>query len=255
MLRAVIFDLDDTILDWSNAQVDWAELGAAHLTPICDYLRETGHTLPPVRAVADRLGEIVRLSWKKAQMPHWEAPRLYNHLHDLLIVLGINPSTVDMERLERLYQWGPIHGVRPFRDASSVLEALRAARLQLGLLTNAAQPMWMRDIELNAYGLTDAFDFRITAGDIGKLKPHPDVFKFVLEALNTSAEEAVYVGDRPHDDVIGAQSAGMRAILVRRISTIMIDGVKPNAIVNNLREIQDVFDLWYPGWRQAHVRR
>ena len=119
-----------------------------------------------------------------------------------------------------------------------------------GLLTNAAMPMWMRDSELKALGILDLLDVRLTAGDIGKFKPHPEPFKVVLDRLKVLPEESVFVGDRVQDDVVGAQAAGMKAIWVQRgTNGSEIATIRPNATVNSLGEILKTFDQWFPGWR------
>ncbi|MGF1504057.1 MAG: HAD family hydrolase, partial [Anaerolineae bacterium] len=82
------------------------------------------------------------------------------------------------------------------------------------------------------------------------IKPHPEPFRVVMNELGVAADETFYVGDRPHDDVLGAQAAGMRAVWVRRpFSQGLDDSIKPNAIIDSLDELPGVIDRWYPGWQ------
>jgi len=53
----------------------------------------------------------------------------------------------------------------------------------------------------------------------------------------------VFVGDRPHDDIFGAQQLGMRAVL-RPNSLVPDYDVKPDAIIDALPELVDVIKAW-----------
>jgi len=146
-----------------------------------------------------------------------------------------------------------VPGVQPFADTIPLLESLRSAGLRTGLLTNAAQPMWMRDRELEKLGLLRYFDVRLTAGDVGRVKPHPAPFEALLSSLGVSANQAVFVGDRPQDDVAGAHAVGMRAVWVRRGTAhngVLREGIRPNAVIDRLGDLLNVLDIWYPGWRE-----
>ena len=56
----------------------------------------------------------------------------------------------------------------------------------------------------------------------GRTKPHPSIFVAALEALGVRADETAMVGDSYEDDIEGARSLGMRAILLDR------DGLRPD---------------------------
>jgi putative hydrolase of the HAD superfamily len=257
-LRAVIFDMDETLIDWSQHNADWNKLRIAHLKPVYDTLAEAGHRLPPLDEVADLYGEFHGEAWRAAEAPHWIAPSQINVLRKTLKGLTLDVAEDEIRALQQRFGWGPIPGVRVFPDAVRVLSELRKAGLRTGLMTNASSPMWMRDRELEALGLLEHLDVRLTAGDVGHLKPHPRAFEAVLEKLGVSPVEAVFVGDQLQDDVAGAQGVGMRAIWVQRasatregedISGAKHNGVKPNATINNLSEVLTTLDEWYPGWR------
>jgi HAD superfamily hydrolase (TIGR01549 family) len=252
MLRAVIFDMDDTLLDWSQREGNWQELNQLHLGPIHAYLCETGHTMPDLPGLAEAYADQSRLAWETINLHDWDCPRQKDILRETLRVVKVEVEHVDMERVQHLFNWGLIPGVRAFDDSLEVLKVIQAAGIKTGLITNAALPMWMRDAELQAVGLLDHLDVRLTAGDVGKLKPHPQPFRVAMQRLGVAPSEAVFVGDRVQDDVAGAQLAGMRAIWVRRESSAFVNGnFKPNATVGALRELVKVLDLWYPGWRKT----
>jgi putative hydrolase of the HAD superfamily len=139
-----------------------------------------------------------------------------------------------------------------------VVTTLRDQGIKMGLITNADLPMWMRDIELEKLGLLGFIEVRLTAGDVGHLKPHPQPFRRALDLMGVTPDESVFVGDRIQDDVAGAQGIGMRAVWVRRNVTLWPDVSngrpvsKPNATITQLRELLATLDLWFPGWRKVH---
>jgi putative hydrolase of the HAD superfamily len=75
-------------------------------------------------------------------------------------------------------------------------------------------------------------------------KPHPSAFEAALRALDvTTPDRAVFVGDRPWDDVVGAQRKGLRAVL-RRNAHVPAYDVEPDAVIDELRELIELVDAW-----------
>jgi putative hydrolase of the HAD superfamily len=101
--------------------------------------------------------------------------------------------------------------LRPYPGVREVLDEL-AARFPLAVVTDA-QSAWAR-AELAQVGLLDLFDPVVVSGDHGFRKPDPRLFRLALAELEVAPEHALYVGNDMYRDVHGAQSAGMRAVLV-----------------------------------------
>jgi putative hydrolase of the HAD superfamily len=97
----------------------------------------------------------------------------------------------------------------PDPDMGCVLDAL-APRYRLGLVTNGTAEGQHGKIDW--LGIRGRFDAIVVSGDIGIHKPDPRIFEMCLEKLNVAPARAVYVGDHYENDVLGAKSAGMRAI-------------------------------------------
>jgi len=250
-LSAVLFDMDDTLIDWSGLTEDWNQVRRRHLKPVVDKLLEQGHTLLELEQFVEVYAASSDEAWSVAAEPDWIAPQQLNVLSDALRRLGIEMDEQEVRELQQVYAWGALPGVEPFPDAVDVLKTLREAGIRTGLVTNTSATMWMRDRELEAYGLLEYLDVRITAGDIGHLKPHRRAFEHVLEELGIEPESAVFVGDRLHDDVGGAQSIGMKGVWVKRPRSIQhVNGVKPDATIEQLSELLGWLDRWFPGWRE-----
>ena len=106
-----------------------------------------------------------------------------------------------------------------FEDALPVLEDLRSRGLKLGLVSNTG-----RDLDAFVAHHALRVDAAIGSGAFGRTKPHPAIFRAVLERLEVDPEDAAMVGDSIEDDIDGARAAGIeRAFLLDR------DGRFPDA--------------------------
>jgi putative hydrolase of the HAD superfamily len=107
--------------------------------------------------------------------------------------------------------WERHENFEVYDDVPDVLAALRAAGLQIGLVSNSA-----RDVREFARHHALDVDAGISSFHHGRTKPHASIFRAVLELLGVEPAEAVMVGDTIADDVEGALALGMRAVLLDR---------------------------------------
>jgi HAD superfamily hydrolase (TIGR01549 family) len=252
-IKAVLFDMDDTLIDWSGRAVDWVDYRRVHLEQVFSFVNSQLYAMKGEAAqeafIAGAIHNI-ELAWIEAYETGY-APHIGTSIAQALNSIGVPNELLNRERLLRAYEWGPVEGVVAFPDALDVLPQLRAAGLKLGVITNSSQPMWMRDIELKAFSLIDYLDGpRLSAADVGYLKPHPAIFETALAKLGFGAHEVVFVGDNPLADIQGAQSVKMRAVLRH-----LADGsnhkhaTQPDAVINSLYDLLPVLDQWFPDWR------
>jgi HAD superfamily hydrolase (TIGR01509 family) len=249
MLRAVIFDLDDTLLDWSNRAGDWEAISRGHIRPVYDHVSKAVHPMPTLDEFLSAFSSSLRDRWQGVGPPEWNSPHHRDVLRQTLQRVSLDPTGIDLDRCLQLYGWDAIPGVRPFPYVHGVLGALRAAGILLGLITNSSMPMWLRDREMETYGLRRYFAVRITAADIGKLKPHPLPFQHVLAELRAEPKQALVVGDRLRDDIAGAHNAGLRGVWSRSPYHEQSDDTKPDATIDSLADLLPLLDEWHPGWR------
>jgi len=253
MLDAVIFDLDGTLLDWSGFATDWETMAREQLKPVHSYLSGNGHPLPEIDPFAGDINSRSRAAWDRVQGGDLNAPRLRDVVYESLVGFGLDMTAVDVDDVLRRYPWGQVPGTRLYPEARSVLDTLRRAGLRLGLLTNAFQPMWMRDKELRDLGIESFFDCRVSAADVGKLKPHPLPFEYTLRRVGAAPESSVFVGDSLSADIAGAKGIGMRAIWRQLPGEERAAGdSRPDATIQTLGEMLPHLDRWFPGWRNAN---
>ncbi|MFQ5400969.1 MAG: HAD family hydrolase [Anaerolineae bacterium] len=241
-IEAVLFDLDDTILDWSNRSESWGDVAREHVGKVCEFLATEGHAVPDKDAFVARYQEIVVQSWDEAKKT-WAAVRFRDVLHQTFDAFGLDVTRIDFDVVMRVYDWRPVRGVVPFEDAIPVLQSLRRQGYKIGLVTNSMTPVWIREIELKEFGLMEFFDVRISSGDTGYMKPHPAIYQRALALLNTSPERAVFVGDRPGNDIAGANNAGLVSVLMDPPHLAHeLNGVRPDFTITRLCELLPILE-------------
>jgi len=95
-------------------------------------------------------------------------------------------------------------------DTRTTLAALREHGKKLAVITNGGAARQRQ--KLVALGLADAFDAVLISGAEGVRKPDAEIFRRALERCRVDAAAAVFVGDHPDADIVGALGAGLRAI-------------------------------------------
>lgn len=251
MLKAVLFDLDDTLIDWSGFSVDWEDRERQLMSNVFDYVNRSIGDLNDFDHLVLTFREHTREAWEVGRS-NLRAPHLGRVLVQTLVDVGVAPERIDEHLCLEAYGWGAAPGVVTFPDVPPVLELLIEHDIAIGIVTNAHQPMWIRDRELEQFGLLHYFpDCRISAADAGYLKPHPHIFEQALGRLGVSASQTVFVGDNPVADISGAQGVGIKAVLrIRQPVSPMLSGlIVPDRSINSLEELPAVLDEWYPGWR------
>ncbi len=253
-LKAILFDLDDTLIDWGDFNEDWVTIEMPHIQKVYAYLSAQGWLDCGFEAYQEAYFAATKKAWTDARTS-LIAPHLGRVLVAVAESLGVPAGAVTVETMLECYDWDIILGTTAFPEVIPVLERLRKTSLQLGIVTNAFAPMALRDVELGNHDLRDFFPkCRISAADNGYLKPHPHIFESALACLGTRADETIFIGDNPTADIAGAQAVGMRAILrVTGKARPLISGlVIPDAAINTLEELPAILDTWYDGWETAH---
>lgn len=250
-LKAVLFDLDDTLLDWSGFKQEWAAFEIDYLRRVFDYVSAEIHPLGELDAYVTEFRSRTRDAWR-AGRGNLVAPHLGTLLVEAAAAMGAPNDKLDAQRCLEVYGWGVVPGTTPFPEAVEMLKLFQETGIKTGIITNAYQPMWLRDKELKELGLLDYFPTcRVSAADVGYLKPHPAIFEGALQCLGTTPQETIFIGDNPIADIAGAQGAGLQAILrVAHPVPPMLSGIIiPDGAINNLRELPPVLDELFPGWR------
>jgi FMN phosphatase YigB (HAD superfamily) len=241
-IEAVIFDLDDTLIDWSKQEIGWPEFMLPGVRTMCSQLAEMGYTTPEPEQVFAEFSRVLEASWDDARET-WNGVSFYRTLHETCRCLGIELTDSEVIAAANCFSWGAVPGVVTFDDTLDVLTTLQTQGYKLGLITNSFQPMWMRDVELEQFGLIDFFPRRITSGDTGFIKPHPAIYWRMLGLLDTIPERSVFVGDHPAFDIQGANLTGMISVLMSPPHLDRdLNGHEPDFTIETLSELLPILE-------------
>jgi putative hydrolase of the HAD superfamily len=188
VLRAVLFDLDDTLYDREAALRRFVSDQHRRLGLDC----EEGAFVESFIAL-DRRGKV----WKD---------EVYHDLKEQFeIPLSAEELLAEYVDLFRDH-------VIPHAGLRSALENLKADGLRLGLITNGRSGFQQRT--LGGLGLDDLFDAVIVSGEVGCRKPEAAIFHLTLGRLGVRADEVAMIGDDLKADIEGAQGVGIFAMHV-----------------------------------------
>ena len=231
-IAAVIFDWGGTLSEFVDAElVDAWRLAAHHIDPA----RED--------EITDRLVQVEADFWATTSS-HQRSATLADLLATAAQALGLDVAEALLEEaaLRHLDAWTP--HIRHDPDAVDTLRALRDQGLRIGMLSNTHWPRAFHEHFLERDGLVELIDVRLYTSEMPFQKPHPSAFLAAARALGVESEDAVFVGDRPWDDISGAHSTGMRTVLRPNPVAPDIAGVHPDARIRGLPELVDLIHAW-----------
>ena len=238
MIRAVLFDLDDTLVDQESAAtaavVAWAaSLGITGPHVAADWARISGrhyarHQRREITFAAQRR-ERVREFLSSAPAVVGSAPT-DSGSGPGVVGLPLTDDAADdlfagyLERYEA--------GWAAFDDAVPALRRARAAGLTVAVLTNGDEAQQRR--KLDRTGLATEVDVLLASSALPAAKPDPRAFRAATGRLGVEPAGALMVGDSLGTDVRGALAAGLSAVLLDR------RGAHPGAGVPTVRTLHDL---------------
>ncbi len=111
---------------------------------------------------------------------------------------------------------------------------------KLGLVTNFTYAPVIY-ASLRNLGINQFFNAVVVSEENGWRKPHTRIFHDTIEKLQVNAEEAIFIGDSPLEDIKGAQAAGLRTVFVASqfysLKNLNESGQKPDFVASGLEEI------------------
>jgi putative hydrolase of the HAD superfamily len=256
MLKAVLFDLDDTLMPDESAANEALVATAA--------IAKAWHNIPPgdlkdsVRLVARKLfranpivaahGNVFDVSsWEALcsnfegdddemrQLREWAPTYRSEVWNQALCEIGVcDPFLAD--QLSVIYPIERRKCYVPFPDVKPCLDRLVTDH-KLGIVTNG--PHDLQCAKLDASELRGYFGAVMISREVGILKPDPRIFALALAQLGVSAEESAFVGDTPKTDIVGAHAAGMKAIWLNRDNAQQPEGIVPDRTIHSLGELPD----------------
>ena len=205
MTRAVLIDLDDTLVDHQHALR--AALSALHR----DDARLRAFEFDFLLAEWQRLLEAMHDDVALGRIPVAESRVIrYRHFYDLAghAVDATEAATIAARHLATY-----MASRRTVPGANALIERLRQSA-RVAVVTNNTVNEQVE--KLATFGLAAHVDALITSEECGVAKPDGAIFRCALDRLGVEAADAVMVGDSWANDVIGATRAGIRAVWLNR---------------------------------------
>lgn len=222
MVKAVIFDLDNTLLDFKKMKEQGvrAAIGAM-IEAGLDYDEDKAYE------------EIFEIYHEKG----WEYRLIFDDFLN---------NTIG--KIDNKYLAAAIVAYRRAKEATLLvypnvrrtLIHLVKHGIKIAVVSDApSREAWMRIYYLN---LHHVFDLVLTFDDSKVHKPSPIPFKMALEKLQIKPEEALMIGDWPERDVVGASQVGMKTIFARYGDTVSVENSGADWEVDDIYEIVNIVD-------------
>lgn len=241
--RLLLFDLDDTLCDYTSARDLRLRLAFSHALAEAAEMAgaDTGEdggrrSDPPAEPeFPDHIERLAAASVTRD--PHGS-----DHFPDLLREHGLGGPAAAGAAI-RWYRENRFHGLALFEDAEATLLALRRAAAtrdsRIGLVTNGPSEVQRAKIDLLA--VERLVDFVLVSEEVGVWKPDLAIFAEALRRGGASPGETLFTGDSLEHDIAGATAAGIRAVWVNRQGRPRRPGeVEPD---HEIRRVGEVLDL------------
>lgn len=191
MIKAVLFDFDETLQDRTSAFDKYTDAFTAEFMPNLSNEERQKRRDDMVRTGNGGYAE--RNTWFSGLIKMWgweNSP-------------GAKALTNHYEK-----NFGKYCII--FDDAIPLLKELHKRNIKTGIITNG--PSVLQHTKLDNSGLLPYCDITVASGDYDFAKPQAQIFLYTAAQLGLKPEECLYVGDHPVNDIEGALGAGMKAV-------------------------------------------
>lgn len=245
-IRAVVFDLFDTLVDLSMNDLPRIEIGGRFVPSTAGALHEvaTAYASVDLECFISVLTEVDRELREARHARGLELPTL-ERFEVVVDRLGIDAPGLP-EILTETHM-GMIRGQVRIPEGHEQILAKLARRVRLGLCSNFSHSAMALGL-LDECGFRAHLDALAISDAVGIRKPRAEIFEAVLAELGVAAGEALHVGDSLAADVGGAAPLGIRTVwITRRVADRgaalrAYEGPSPDYVIEQLSEIEALLD-------------
>ena len=217
MIRAIIFDLDNTLLDFVKMK-QFAVKASIRA------MNEAGLNVDEESGYEDVMELYMTTGWENQLVFDDYLKQTTGEVSNKILAAGVVAYRRAREATLLVYP-----------NVNKTLIELLKAQIRLAVVSDApSREAWMRLYYLN---LHHVFDPVLTFDDTGARKPSPKPFKLALDRMNVGPDEALMIGDWPDRDVVGAKQIGMKTIFARYGDTFGTNDSGADWDVNDIYEV------------------
>lgn len=224
MIKAVIFDLDDTLVSENSYQISANQA-------VLEYLAK--RTERPIETVEG-------FALQASKFPRSE------YFQQLLPLLGIASNEEMVSELISIHRQH-LPDISWYSDVLITLSELRESGSKLGIITDGYSIAQHQ--KLNALNAEQYFDGIVVSDDLGReyWKPHTKPFVVIAEKLGVDPTEMIYVGDNPEKDFYISEILGVTTIRIIREDSLKANreyksGILENYLVDSLNSVVRIFN-------------
>lgn len=220
-IKAVIFDLDDTLVDRKAAIVRFAALFVEQYFSKEDDIKRS---------------QMIQTFLQIDQS------NLYDHQG--IFQTFYRHYSLPMPEIDELIGFWDHHFAQfshVFPCTYNLLDLLRQKGIKLVMLTNGRKTL--QNSKIDAEKLRGYFDTIVISGEYGIHKPDKRIFDIVLSKSGLSAGECIFVGDDPVNDMVGCHGAGIPGVWINPDKAEWRWGGEPQLQIKNLNEFYEAVKL------------
>ena len=220
MIKAIIFDLDNTLLDF-------VKMKQFSVKAAITAMNEAGLEVDEKKAYEDIFDLYIERGWENQQVFDDYLNQTVGEVSNKILAAGIVSYRRAREATLLVYP-----------NVNKALIQLIKMGINLAVVSDApSREAWMRLYYLN---LHHVFDPVLTFDDTGVRKPSPKPFQMALDYLKIEPNEAIMIGDWPERDVVGAKEIGMKTIFARYGDTFGTVDSGADWDVNDVYEVVNI---------------
>ncbi len=232
-ITAVLFDLGGTLLDFNPHGYAWLEWERIGLDNAFAFLSQ--HYPLDYQAFVAHFMNVLPHRWTLATQGKQNLT-LGGLLEETCVAAGAAVPVPTIQAAIAHYVAPLDRQVVIYEDAIPTLETLHRRGLRLALISNSMWPGHVHRQQMARFGILRYFDQTFFSGDVAMWKPQPALYRLALNRLDILPEQALFVGDTPEHDLVGARAVGIKTVY-KRNDAFKLDGFQPDAEITHLAEL------------------